>query len=105
MKLSGGQKQRISIARVFLKNPAILILDEATSALDNESEYEVAKSLEKLSKGRTTITIAHRLSSIRNSDRILVLTQEGIAEEGNHEALMEKKGIYCQFYTMADRLK
>ena len=78
---------------------------EATSALDNESEYEVAKSLEKLSKGRTTITIAHRLSSIRNSDRILVLTQEGIAEEGNHEALMEKKGIYYQFYTMADRLK
>ena len=105
VKLSGGQKQRISIARVFLKNPAILILDEATSALDNESEYEVAKSLEKLSKGRTTITIAHRLSSIRNSDRILVLTQEGIAEEGNHEALMEKKGIYYQFYTMADRLK
>ena len=104
-QLSGGQKQRISIARVFLKNPAILILDEATSALDNESEYEVAKSLEKLSKGRTTITIAHRLSSIRNSDRILVLTQEGIAEEGNHEALMEKKGIYYQFYTMADRLK
>ena len=104
-ELSGGQKQRISIARVFLKNPAILILDEATSALDNESEYEVAKSLEKLSKGRTTITIAHRLSSIRNSDRILVLTQEGIAEEGNHEALMEKKGIYYQFYTMADRLK
>ena len=103
--LSGGQKQRISIARVFLKNPAILILDEATSALDNESEYEVAKSLEKLSKGRTTITIAHRLSSIRNSDRILVLTQEGIAEEGNHEALVEKKGIYYQFYTMADRLK
>jgi len=105
VKLSGGQKQRISIARVFLKNPAILILDEATSALDNESEYEVAKSLEKLSKGRTTITIAHRLSSIRNSDRILVLTQEGIAEEGNHDALMEKKGIYYQFYTMADRLK
>ena len=105
VNVSGGQKQRISIARVFLKNPAILILDEATSALDNESEYEVAKSLEKLSKGRTTITIAHRLSSIRNSDRILVLTQEGIAEEGNHEALMEKKGIYYQFYTMADRLK
>ena len=105
VKLSGGQKQRISIARVFLMNPAILILDEATSALDNASEYEVAKSLEKLSTGRTTITIAHRLSSIRNSDRILVLTQEGIAEEGNHEALMEKKGIYYQFYTMADRLK
>ncbi|MBO5459486.1 MAG: ABC transporter ATP-binding protein [Lachnospira sp.] len=105
VKLSGGQKQRISIARVFLKNPPILILDEATSALDNESEYEVAKSLEKLAKGRTTLTIAHRLSSIRNSDRILVLTQEGIVEEGTHDTLMEKKGMYYQFYTMADRLK
>lgn len=105
VKLSGGQKQRISIARVFLKNPPILILDEATSALDNESEYEVAKSLEKLSKGRTTLTIAHRLSSIRNSDRILVLTQEGIVEEGTHDTLMERKGMYYQFYTMADRLK
>lgn len=105
VKLSGGQKQRISIARVFLKNPPVLILDEATSALDNESEYEVAKSLEKLSKGRTTLTIAHRLSSIRNSDRILVLTQEGIVEEGSHDTLMKKKGIYYQFYTMADRLK
>ena len=90
VKLSGGQKQRISIARVFLKNPAILILDEATSALDNESEYEVAKSLEKLSKGRTTITIAHRLSSIRNSDRILVLTQEGIAEEIGRASCRER---------------
>lgn len=105
VKLSGGQKQRISIARVFLKNPPILILDEATSALDNESEYEVAKSLDKLAKGRTTLTIAHRLSSIRNSDRILVLTQEGIVEEGTHDTLMEKKGMYYQFYTMADRLK
>lgn len=105
VKLSGGQKQRISIARVFLKNPPILILDEATSALDNESEFEVAKSLEKLSKGRTTLTIAHRLSSIRNSDRILVLTQEGIVEEGNHEALLKKQGIYYQFYTMAERLR
>ena len=103
--ISAGQKQLLTIARAILADPKILILDEATSALDNESEYEVAKSLEKLSKGRTTITIAHRLSSIRNSDRILVLTQEGIAEEGNHEALMEKKGIYYQFYTMADRLK
>ena len=93
MKLSGGQKQRISIARVFLKNPAILILDEATSALDNESEYEVAKSLEKLSKGRTTITIAHRLSSIRNSDRILVLTQEGIAEEETTKHLWKRKAF------------
>ena len=84
VKLSGGQKQRISIARVFLKNPPILILDEATSALDNESEYAVAKSLNELAKGRTTLTIAHRLSSIRNSDRILVLTDEGIVEEGNN---------------------
>ena len=103
VKLSGGQKQRISIARVFLKNPPILILDEATSALDNESEFEVAKSLAELSKGRTTLTIAHRLSSIRNSDRILVLTGDGIVEEGNHETLMEQKGIYYQFYTMADQ--
>ena len=105
VKLSGGQKQRISIARVFLKNPPIMILDEATSALDNESEFAVAKSLQELSNGRTTITIAHRLSSIKNSDRILVLTDEGIEEEGNHESLMAQKGIYYQFYTMADRLK
>lgn len=105
VKLSGGQKQRISIARVFLKNPPIMILDEATSALDNESEFEVAKSLKRLSEGRTTITIAHRLSSIKNSDRILVLTEEGITEEGNHSTLMEKKGMYYDFYTMADRLK
>lgn len=105
VKLSGGQKQRISIARVFLKNPPIMILDEATSALDNESEFAVAKSLQELSNGRTTITIAHRLSSIKNSDRILVLMDEGIEEEGNHESLMAQKGIYYQFYTMADRLK
>lgn len=105
VKLSGGQKQRISIARVFLKNPPIMILDEATSALDNESEFAVAKSLNKLSEGRTTITIAHRLSSIKNSDRILVLTEEGIVEEGNHSQLMEKKGLYYDFYTMADRIK
>ena len=105
VKLSGGQKQRISIARVFLKNPPIMILDEATSALDNESEFAVAKSLNKLSEGRTTITIAHRLSSIKNSDRILVLTEDGIVEEGNHGQLMEKKGIYFDFYTMADRIK
>ncbi len=103
VKLSGGQKQRISIARVFLKNPPILILDEATSALDNESEFEVAKSLVELSEGRTTLTIAHRLSSIRNSDRILVLTQEGIVEEGSHDELMEKQGMYYEFYTMADK--
>ena len=105
VKLSGGQKQRISIARVFLKNPPIIILDEATSALDNESEYAVAKSLHELSNGRTTLTIAHRLSSIRNSDRILVLTDEGIVEEGNHDALMEKGGIYYQFYMMANEIK
>ena len=105
VKLSGGQKQRISIARVFLKNPPILILDEATSALDNESEFQVAKSLQELAKGRTTITVAHRLSSIRNSDRILVLTDEGIMEEGNHEQLLEKRGIYYHFYTTANELK
>ena len=105
VKLSGGQKQRISIARVFLKNPPIIILDEATSALDNESEFAVAKSLAKLSEGRTTLTIAHRLSSIKNSDRILVLTEEGIAEEGNHETLLAQKGIYHHFYMTANALK
>ena len=105
VKLSGGQKQRISIARVFLKNPPIIILDEATSALDNESEFAVAKSLAKLSEGRTTLTIAHRLSSIRNSDRILVLTEEGIVEEGNHDQLIEKKGMYYHFYETANALK
>lgn len=105
VKLSGGQKQRISIARVFLKNPPVIILDEATSALDNESEFAVAESLARLSEGRTTLTIAHRLSSIRNSDRILVLTEKGIAEEGNHENLLEKRGICYQFYTMANELK
>ena len=105
VKLSGGQKQRISIARVFLKNPPIIILDEATSALDNESEFAVAESLAKLSEGRTTITIAHRLSSIRSSDRILVLTDEGITEEGSHEQLLEKKGIYYHFYETANALK
>ena len=103
-EMSGGQKQRISIARVFLKNPPIIILDEATSALDNESEFAVAKSLGELSEGRTTLTIAHRLSSIRNSDRILVLTDDGIVEEGNHDQLMEQKGIYYQFYETANAL-
>lgn len=105
VKLSGGQKQRISIARVFLKNPPIIILDEATSALDNESEFEVAKSLEELSQGRTTLTIAHRLSSIRKADRIMVLTEEGIVEEGKHEKLLVQKGIYYQYYTTANELK
>ena len=100
VKLSGGQKQRISIARVFLKNPPILILDEATSALDNESERLVQKSLERLAKGRTTLTIAHRLTTIQNADRILVLTDEGIEEEGTHKELLEKNGIYSDFYKM-----
>ncbi len=99
-RLSGGQKQRISIARVFLKNPPILILDEATSALDNESERHIQRSLEKLSKGRTTITIAHRLSTIRNADEIIVIDHEGIAERGNHRELMEKKGLYAHYYQM-----
>ncbi|MBE6728408.1 MAG: ABC transporter ATP-binding protein [Ruminococcaceae bacterium] len=98
VKLSGGQKQRISIARVFLKNPPILILDEATSALDNESEYLVQKSLEKLAKGRTTLTIAHRLTTIKNADRIIVLTKEGIAEQGSHKELLENGGLYSQLY-------
>lgn len=98
VKLSGGQKQRISIARVFLKNPAILILDEATSALDNESEHIVSQSLERLAQGRTTVTIAHRLTTIQNADRILVLSEGQIAEEGNHRELLERKGIYHQLY-------
>ncbi|MBQ9693126.1 MAG: ABC transporter ATP-binding protein [Clostridia bacterium] len=100
VKLSGGQKQRISIARVFLKNPPVLILDEATSALDNESEKLVQRSLEKLAKGRTTFTIAHRLTTIRNADRILVLTENGIEESGTHEALMAKGGMYSELYKM-----
>lgn len=104
VKLSGGQKQRLSIARVFLKNPPIIILDEATSALDNESEFAVAQSLSRLSVGRTTLTIAHRLSSIQNSDRILVLTENGIEEEGNHEELLKKEGIYYKLYHMAEQV-
>lgn len=98
VKLSGGQKQRLSIARVFLKNPPILIFDEATSALDNESEKVVQQSLEHLAKNRTTFVIAHRLSTIRNAEKILVLTEEGIAEQGTHEELIEKKGIYEALY-------
>lgn len=100
VRLSGGQKQRISIARVFLKNPPILILDEATSALDNESERFIQKSLDKLAKDRTTIVIAHRLSTIKNADEILVLTPEGIEERGNHEELLSLQGIYAHLYNM-----
>lgn len=103
VKLSGGQKQRISIARVFLKNPPILILDEATSALDNESEWLVQQSLEKLARGRTTLTIAHRLTTIKNAKTILVLTEKGIEEQGSHEELMEKQGIYAGFYQMYNK--
>ena len=102
VKLSGGQKQRISIARVFLKNPKVLLLDEATAALDNESEHLVSESLDKLAADRTTLTIAHRLTTIRGADRILVLSGSRIVEEGNHEALMKKQGIYYQLYTSAN---
>ena len=101
VKLSGGQKQRLSIARVFLKNPPILIFDEATSALDNESEKIVQQSLENLAKDRTTFVIAHRLSTIRKAQRILVLTEDGIAEEGTHEELMKKEGIYSSLYQLS----
>ena len=100
VKLSGGQKQRLSIARVFLKNPPILIFDEATSALDNESEKVVQDSLEKLSKNRTTFVIAHRLSTIRNAEKILVLTEHGIAESGTHDQLLSQNGIYAELYNM-----
>lgn len=105
VKLSGGQKQRIAIARIFLKNPKILILDEATSSLDNESEQLVQSALFELSKGRTTLIIAHRLSTIKRADRIIVLTENGIEEEGTHEQLLEKKGIYSNLYLMQFRNK
>ena len=103
VKLSGGQKQRLSIARVFLKNPqdpTIILMDEATSALDNESEKIVQHSLEMLAKDRTTFVIAHRLSTIRNAQRILVLTEDGIAEEGTHKSLLAQGGIYAGLYNM-----
>lgn len=105
VKLSGGQKQRLSIARVFLKNPPILIFDEATSALDNESEKVVQESLESLAKDRTTFVIAHRLSTIRNAQKILVLTDTGIEEQGTHQELLEKNGIYAKLYQMGDMKK
>lgn len=100
VKLSGGQKQRLSIARVFLKNPPILIFDEATSSLDNESEKVVQESLEKLAKNRTTFVIAHRLSTIKNAEKILVLTEDGIAEQGSHEELLKKQGVYERLYNL-----
>ena len=98
VKLSGGQKQRLAIARVFLKNPRILLLDEATSALDNESEILVGQSLDKLAKGRTTLTIAHRLTTIQNADRILVLGRDGIEEEGSHAELLARQGVYYRLW-------
>ena len=98
VKLSGGQKQRVSIARAFLKNPPILILDEATSALDNVTEMQIQQALERLSTGRTTIVVAHRLSTVKNADKIVVITSEGIMEEGSHEELIAKKGIYESLY-------
>jgi ATP-binding cassette subfamily B protein len=100
IKVSGGQKQRLSIARVFLKNPPILIFDEATSALDNESEKVVQESLEKLAANRTTFVIAHRLTTIRNAQNILVLTENGIEEQGTHEELLQKNGVYAGLYHM-----
>ena len=100
VRLSGGQKQRLSIARVFLKNPPILILDEATSALDNESERYIQKSLEELSQNRTTIVIAHRLSTIKNSDEIIVITDEGIKERGTHQELLRRGGLYAHYYNL-----
>jgi ATP-binding cassette, subfamily B, bacterial len=105
VKLSGGQKQRLSIARVFLKNPPIIIFDEATSSLDNKSEGAVQNSLERLRKNRTTLVIAHRLSTIRNAERILVLTESGIEEQGTHDELIALKGAYANLYNMQLRME
>ena len=101
LKLSGGQRQRIAIARVFLKNPKILILDEATSALDNVTEIQIQKSLEKLAEGRTVLVVAHRLSTIRHAQNIFVITEDGIAEEGTHEELLAKNGVYKELSAIA----
>ncbi|MDE6613474.1 MAG: ATP-binding cassette domain-containing protein, partial [Clostridia bacterium] len=98
VKLSGGQKQRISIARAFLKNPPVLILDEATSALDNATEMQIQEALSKLSEGRTTLVVAHRLSTVKNADEIIVVTAEGIEERGTHDELIKKNGIYKGLY-------
>ena len=98
VKLSGGQKQRISIARVFLKNPSILILDEATSALDNATEMQIQSALERLAAGRTCIVVAHRLSTVRNADEIIVMTKDGVTERGTHAALMAAGGMYAELY-------
>ena len=103
MELSGGQKQRLSIARVFLKNPAILILDEATSALDNTTEILIQQALDELCKGRTTLVVAHRLSTIKNADEICVIANGQITEMGTHEALMEKGGVYHDLYSLQFR--
>ena len=104
VKLSGGQKQRVSIARAFLKNPPILILDEATSALDNVTELQIQESLDKLSLGRTTIVVAHRLSTVRNADEIIVITEDGVSERGTHESLLLKGGVYSRLYSKGQRL-
>jgi len=103
VRLSGGQRQRISIARVFLKNPKILILDEATSALDNESERYIQNSLDELAKGRTTIVIAHRLSTIINADKIYVIEDGIVKEEGSHDELLKREGIYAKYYNLQFR--